>query len=145
MEWQLRNWLYFTWLSGDHNVEQHIHSLDKMQWAMRDQHPLRAVGLGGRQVRTGPEFGNIFDHHAVVYEYPNGVKCFSSCRQQANCANEVKDYVFGTQGRCDVMEHVITGSHPWRMSRAQRRQNRDMYQNEHNELFASIRNGRPIN
>jgi predicted dehydrogenase len=145
MEWQLRNWLYFTWLSGDFNVEQHVHSLDKMAWAMRDQYPARCYGTGGRQVRTGPEYGHIYDHFAVVYEYPNGVKCFSSCRQQANCANEVKDYVFGTQGRCDVMEHVITGSHPWRMSRAQRRQNRDMYQNEHNELFASIRNGRPIN
>ena len=69
MEWQLRNWLYFTWLSGDHIVEQHIHSLDKMAWAMKDEPPIKAVGLGGRQVRTGPEFGHIFDHHSVVYEW----------------------------------------------------------------------------
>src|SRR5262249_53085662 len=77
MEWQVRNWLYFTWLSGDHNVEQHIHSLDKMAWAMKDEHPIKANGIGGRQVRTAPEYGHIFDHHYVVYEYPNGVKLFS--------------------------------------------------------------------
>jgi predicted dehydrogenase len=147
MEWQLRNWLYFTWLSGDHNVEQHIHSLDKMQWAMRDQHPLRAVGLGGRQVRTGPEYGHIFDHHAVVYEYPGGIKCFSSCRQQAGCANEVKDYLMGTEGRCELDgsrgNANITGRRPWRATREQA--DNDMYQSEHNELFASIRAGNPIN
>ncbi len=141
MEWQMRNWLYFTWLSGDHNVEQHIHSLDKMAWAMNDQYPTRATGLGGRQVRTGPEFGHIFDHHAVVYEYPSGVKIFAYCRQQPGCANDVNDYVMGTEGTCDVMKHAITGKHPWRY----RGPREDMYQVEHNELFASIRAGRPIN
>src|SRR5262249_13615208 len=121
MEWQMRNWLYFTWLSGDFNVEQHIHSLDKMAWAMRDQYPVKAVGLGGRQVRTGPEYGNIFDHMATVYEYQNGVKAFSYCRQQADCASETKDYIFGTAGRCDVMGHTITGKNPWRFRQARNR------------------------
>lgn len=144
MEWQVRNWLYFTWLSGDFNVEQHIHSLDKMAWAMNDQYPVRCIGLGGRQVRTGPEFGHIFDHMAVVYEYANGVKCFAYCRQQAGCANEVKDYVFGSQGKVDVMEHNITGRAAWRYPRNQARRD-DMYQQEHNELFAAIRSGNPIN
>jgi predicted dehydrogenase len=144
MEWQVRNWLYFTWLSGDFNVEQHIHSLDKMVWAMRDQYPARAVGLGGRQVRTGPEFGHIFDHHSVVYEYANGVKCFSNCRQQANCAVDVSDYIMGTRGICDVMRHRITGQVTWQYPAARARQD-DMYQFEHNELFASIRRGTPIN
>jgi predicted dehydrogenase len=145
MEWQLRNWLYFTWLSGDFNVEQHIHSLDKMAWAMRDENPVRAVGLGGRQVRTGSEFGHIFDHHAVVYEYASGVKCFSYCRQQAGCASEVKDYIMGTRGRCDVMEHSIIGDNRWRYPRAQRDRDPSMYQAEHNALFAAIRRGEPIN
>jgi myo-inositol 2-dehydrogenase/D-chiro-inositol 1-dehydrogenase len=144
MEWQLRNWLYFTWLSGDFNTEQHVHSLDKMAWALRDQHPIKCFGLGGRQVRTGPEFGNIFDHMACVYEYPNGVRGFSYCRQQAHCASEVSDYVLGTRGKANVMRHQITGSSPWqypaRLARAD-----DMYQNEHNEFFASIRSGTPIN
>jgi predicted dehydrogenase len=144
MEWQLRNWLYFTWLSGDFNVEQHVHSLDKMAWAMREQYPVKAVSLGGRQVRTGPEYGNIFDHMATVYEYAGGVKCFSYCRQQNGCATEVKDYVLGTKGRCDVMAHTITGETPWQF-REPRAQRRDMYQTEHNELFASIRSGTPIN
>jgi predicted dehydrogenase len=143
-EWQLRNWLYFTWLSGDFNVEQHIHSLDKMAWAMKDVYPTRCYGLGGRQVRTGPEFGNIFDHMAVVYEWENGVKAYCYCRQQAGCYNETKDYVDGTRGRVNVMQHIITGANPWRLPVAQARRG-DMYQNEHNELFAGIRNGRPIN
>jgi predicted dehydrogenase len=144
MEWQVRNWPFFTWLSGDFNVEQHVHSLDKMAWAMRDQYPVRAWGLGGRQQRTGPEFGHIYDHMAVAYEFANGVKCFSYCRQQEGCAVEVKDYVMGTQGRCDVMEHRITGRTSWHYPRARARGD-DMYQAEHDALFAAIRSGTPIN
>ena len=93
MEWQLRNWLYFTWLSGDHIVEQHVHSLDKMAWAMQDEYPVRASGIGGRQVRTAKKYGNVFDHHCVVYEYKNGVKLFSYCRQQAGCDKDTSDAV----------------------------------------------------
>lgn len=143
MEWQLRNWLYFTWLSGDHNVEQHVHSLDKMAWAMKDEYPVKAVGLGGRQVRVDPRFGHIFDHHAVVYEFASGVKCFSFCRQQGGCANEVTDFVMGTKGTADVMRHVITdkGQVAWRYKGPPG----NMYQHEHVELFASIRNAKPIN
>ena len=74
MEFQMRNWLYFTWLSGDFNVEQHVHSLDKAAWVLGDQHPVQAYGLGGRQVRTGEEYGNVFDHMAVVYEFADGVR-----------------------------------------------------------------------
>ena len=142
MEWQLRNWLYFTWLSGDHNVEQHIHSLDKMAWAMKDEPPVRAFGLGGRQTRTSEQYGNIFDHHAVQYEYKNGVKLFAYCRQQDGTANNVNDYILGTDGVCDVMKHTITGKNSWK---ATKDKNDDMYQNEHDELFASIRSGKPIN
>jgi len=80
MEWQLRNWLYFTWLSGDHIVEQHIHNIDVINWAMQT-HPLRASGMGGRQVRTDPAYGHIFDHFSIDYEYPNGAHMLSMCRQ----------------------------------------------------------------
>jgi predicted dehydrogenase len=144
MEWQLRNWLYFTWLSGDHNVEQHIHSLDKLMWAMQDAPPLKAVGLGGRQVRTDPKFGHIFDHHSVVYEWANGVKAFAQCRQQAGCANDVNDHIMGAKGTCDVMKHTISnkGEVLWKHKGPAAV---NMYQFEHNELFASIRNGKPIN
>jgi predicted dehydrogenase len=145
VEAQLRNWLYFTWLSGDFNVEQHIHSLDKMAWAMKDEYPIKAVGLGGRQVRTGEDFGHIFDHHSVVYEYKNGVKLFSNCRQQANTAGDVSDHIFGTKGVCDVFRHVIRGEKPWKYTADKSVRDPGMYQNEHNELIASIRNGKPIN
>lgn len=140
MEWQMRNWLYFTWLSGDHNVEQHVHSLDKAAWVMRDEPPLRATGLGGRQVRVQPEYGNIFDHHAVVYEYASGAKVFAFCRQQAGCSIDVSDYVLGTKGTADLMRHSISGETAWR----HRGDAPNMYQREHDELFASIRSGSPI-
>ena len=89
MEYQMRNWYYFTWLSGDHNCEQHVHSLDKAAWAMHDEPPVQAWGLGGRQVRTDAIYGDIFDHHAVCYEYANGVQVYSYCRQMAGCSNDV--------------------------------------------------------
>jgi len=147
MEWQCRNWLYFTWLSGDHIVEQHIHSLDKMGWAMKDVYPVRATGTGGRQVRTGPEFGHIFDHHSVVFEHANGVKIFSTCRQQNGTAKGVFDNIWGTRGMCfidaDKARTLIKVGNQvvWRSEDAPG----DMYQNEHNELIASIRAGKPIN
>ena len=144
MEWQMRNWLYFTWLSGDHNVEQHVHSLDKAAWLMNEEPPLRAVGLGGRQVRLQREYGHIFDHHAVVYEYANGVKLFSFCRQQDGCDNDVSDHFLGTEGRASVLEHKIlspTGEQKWRY----RGPKPSMYQLEHDELFSSIRSANPIN
>ena len=144
MEWQMRNWLYFTWLSGDFNTEQHVHSLDKMAWTMNDQTPLECSGTGGRQTRTGKEYGNIFDHFAIVYEYPNGVKGFSRCRQQDGCAVDVSDHVFGTKGRVDVFKHRIydpKGEKTWQF----RGKSKNMYQVEHDEFFESIRSGEPIN
>src|SRR6185369_11613739 len=95
MEFQLRNWNGFTWLSGDFNVEQHVHSLDKVQWVMHDVPPIKATGVGGRQARTGPESGHVYDHFSVVYEYANGVKAFCSCRQMDGCDNDTSDHVFG--------------------------------------------------
>ncbi len=150
VEWQCRNWLYFTWLSGDFNVEQHIHSLDKTAWAMKDEYPARCYGVGGRQVRTSEEFGHIYDHHSVVYEYPSGVKIFSQCRQQDNCAPDVSDHFFGTRGFADTVgggdtASVRTRELSWQFSRDDRKKADSMYQIEHNELVASIRAGKPIN
>ena len=144
MEWQLRNWLYFTWLSGDHNVEQHIHSLDKAAWALKDEHPIKAVGMGGRQSRTEEEYGHIFDHHAVIYEFKSGVKVFSFCRQQNGTQKDVNDYIMGTKGTCSVQDHLITGASPWHYAKPKGDKD-DMYQNEHDALFAAIRKGTPIN
>lgn len=140
MEYQLRNWLYYTWLSGDHNVEQHVHSLDKTAWLLGDSHPLSAVGLGGRQQRVDPKWGHIFDHHAVAYEYANGVRVFSYCRQQDGCSNNVDEYVMGTKGQAQILKHQIKGEVNWRYSGPKP----NMYDVEHQELFASIRSGKPI-
>lgn len=140
MEWQIRNWQYFTWLSGDHNVEQHIHSLDKAAWAMHDEPPIKCLGLGGRQMRD-PKIGNTFDHFAVVYEYAGGQKLFARCRQMDGCTTEVNDYLIGTKGYCSVMKHQINGEIRW----AYKGPPPNMYQKEHDDLFASIRGGTPIN
>jgi predicted dehydrogenase len=142
LEWQLRNWLYFTWLSGDHICEQHVHNLDVINWATQG-HPTRAVGMGGRQSRTGPEFGHIYDHFAVDYEYPNGVHVLSMCRQIPNCENNVSETVTGTRGTWSSERgHAIRGERAWTFRRGG---DNDPYQAEHVALIDSIRNGRPIN
>jgi myo-inositol 2-dehydrogenase/D-chiro-inositol 1-dehydrogenase len=101
MEYQMRNWYYFTWLSGDFNVEQHIHLLDLCAWAMKDEYPVSALGIGGRQVRTGPEYGNIFDHHSVLYEYAGGAKLHAYCRQQAGCVDDISVEITAPPGSPD--------------------------------------------
>jgi predicted dehydrogenase len=99
MEFQMRNWYYFTWLSGDHLVEQHVHFLDFVGWVMNDAPPLHAWGYGGRSQRVEPQFGDIFDHHSVVYEYPKGPRVYALTRQQSRCFNGVYKTVFGTKGQ----------------------------------------------
>jgi predicted dehydrogenase len=144
MEFQLRNWYFYTWLSGDHNVEQHVHSLDKMAWVLGDAYPVSAYGMGGRQAIADEEPGHIFDHHAVCYEFPKGVRCYSLTRQQTGTFNGTHDWVFGTKGTALLMEFKITGANAWSFGRRQIR-GINMFQQEHRELFASIRSGRPIN
>jgi predicted dehydrogenase len=142
MEYQVRNWYYFTWLSGDHNVEQHVHSLDKAMWTMHDEPPVSAWGLGGRQVRTDPKsFGDIYDHHAVVYQWENGVRAFAFTRQQQGCFNDVNDVILGTKGQASVLKHRITGANPWEF----KGKKSNMYVAEHEAFFQSIRSGVPIN
>ena len=141
MEYQCRNWLYYTWLSGDHNVEQHVHSLDKAVWLMGDEPPAKCFGLGGRQVRSDEKWGNIFDHHAVCYEYANGVKVFAYTRQMAGCNNDVDDYVMGTKGNARILKFKIEGENPWRF----RGDRPNMYEVEHQEMMAGLRSGNIIN
>jgi myo-inositol 2-dehydrogenase/D-chiro-inositol 1-dehydrogenase len=143
MDYQMRNWLYFNWLSGDHNNEQHVHSLDKGSWVMGDQPPVAAWGTGGREVRTDPKFGDIYDHHAVVYEYANGTKMHAYCRQMAGCKNDVTDTFVGTEGVCKVLGgYSITGKNAWKH---RGRGKGSMYDLEHKALFNAIRAGKPIN
>ena len=101
LEFQLRNWGYFNWLSGDHIVEQHVHNLDVINWLL-DGHPERAQGMGGRQTRTGAEFGQVYDHHTVEFTYRSGVKLLSMCRQIPNCWNSVGEFAHGSEGWADI-------------------------------------------
>jgi myo-inositol 2-dehydrogenase / D-chiro-inositol 1-dehydrogenase len=137
LQWQLRNWLYYPWLSGDLIAEQHIHTLDVMAWIKRGVYPAAAMSLGGRQKRTDPMFGTVYDHFATVYEWADGTRGFSYCRQQNDCARDVNEYVIGTEGRANVFQHTITGKRPWRHEGPVR----DMYQAEHDEMFAALHGG----
>jgi myo-inositol 2-dehydrogenase / D-chiro-inositol 1-dehydrogenase len=142
LEWQLRNWYNFVWLSGDGLVEQAVHSVDKIAWAMKDTKPLKAVAVGGRQ--TPNHEGNIYDHIFVVYDFPDGVRAFMGQRQINNCYSEVTDTILGTEGVAQIpgnSEPFTRGKEAWRY----RGPKTNMYQQEHDELFASIRSGQPIN
>ena len=143
MEWQMRNWYHFTWLSGDFNVEQHVHNLDACAWAMGNQYPVKAIGLGGQQVRRAP--GNIFDHHSVVYEYADGTRLVSNCRQIPGCKGDIGVDIIGSTGTLWLTQKEggvrITGAQPWEFGRAFT----NPYQVEHDELFQSIRDDKPIN
>ena len=146
MEYQMRNWLYFTWLSGDHIAEQHIHSLDKLAWAM-GEYPVRCLSTGGRAERIGPEYGHVYDHFSTVYEWKNGVKGFSYCRQFAGqVQTEVSDWILGTRGKCNIQAAEIDGGPGWSWKWRPEKDDEadDMYQNEHDEMFAAIRRGEPL-
>lgn len=145
MEWQCRNWYYFTWLSGDHIVEQFVHNLDTINWVMQGP-PVQCLGMGGRLVRTDPSYGHIFDHFTIEYQYANGARVTAMCRQMAGCKTQVENRIMGTKGMADinpgsskvtgydgsvVFEHPERGNNP--------------YVQEHADLIASIRAGEPLN
>lgn len=146
---ELRNWVYYNWLSGDHILEQAVHSLDLMSWAKGDVMPVKASGMGGRQSRVEPEFGNIFDHFSITYEYADGSRGFHHSRQQKETSGAYSIEILGTKGRADIQvwnRHEIKGQKPWRWeSMHSDKEKNNMYQTEHDELFASIRKGDPIN
>ncbi len=142
MEYQMRNWYYFNWLCGDHIVEQHIHNLDVCNWLVGD-YPVTAQGQGGRQVRTGKEHGEIFDHHMVEFTYASGVKMLSCCRHIQGCWSSVSEHAHGTTGAANVSGARIRphGGEEWRY----RGESPDPYQVEHDDLFHAIRNDVPFN
>ena len=142
MEYQFQNWYHFNWLSGDQTAQQLIHSIDKSSWALGDKPPVKAWGTGGRQVCVEPKYGDQFDHHAVVFEYENGVKVFGFCRDQVGCYNETSDIIFGTKGKAILPSRCrIEGEKPWRYEGPKS----SMYDCEHQALFDSIRAGKPLN
>jgi predicted dehydrogenase len=141
-EWQIRNWYNFVWLCGDSIVEQAVHSADKIAWAMHDAPPVSCVGVGGRDIPA--EGGNIYDHFEVNYIYPSGVRAFLANRQIEGCYNETSDYILGTDGTLTMGRGPIPrieGKTKWTWSGP----HYDMYQREHDVLFASIRKQQPVN
>lgn len=141
MEYQVNNWYYFNWLCGDHIVEQHIHNLDVSNW-LKGAHPIVAHGMGGREVRTGNQYGQIFDHHAVEFTYADGSTMLSECRHQDRCWSQVDEYATGCGGTSHIKKHqIVTPSGEWQYSGPRV----DAYQQEHDDLFAAIRAGTPYN
>ncbi|HZL35088.1 MAG TPA: Gfo/Idh/MocA family oxidoreductase [Tepidisphaeraceae bacterium] len=145
MEYQMRNWYYFVWLCGDHIVEQHIHNLDVANWIMKG-HPVEAQGVGGRQVRTGIDNGEIYDHHMIEYTYADGTKCLSECRHQENTFQSVSEHAHGVKALADVgggrfFEPGSKGKQIWRYEGHYK----DPYQVEHDDLAHAIRNDLPYN
>ncbi len=144
MEYQMRNWYYFNWLCGDHIVEQHIHNLDVINW-IKNAYPVRAHGMGGREVRKGADFGEIFDHHAVEFEYADGSRMYSQCRHIQGCWNSVSEHAQGTKGTVSLdagRGFIMSGETAWRFKGEG---TRDAYQQEHDDLFEAIRNNTPYN
>jgi predicted dehydrogenase len=142
LEWQIRDWPDFLWLGGDLNIGlSGGHSVDKMAWWMGDVMPTKALAVGGKQF---PDDGNTFDHCVVIYEYANGVRGFLGVRTQDGCHNDNSDYIIGSTGVCTIGRGPvpeIAGPKPWRYTGPLN----NMYQTEHDEFFASIRAGTPIN
>jgi predicted dehydrogenase len=140
MEYQVWNWYYFNWLSGDHICEQHIHNLDVINW-VKGAYPVKAQGQGGRQVRVGKQWGEIYDHHYVEFEYADGSRMFSQCRHIEGCWSAVEEHVQGTKGSANISGGHIKGAEDWRF----KGRSGNPYQVEHDDLQASIRAGKPIN
>ena len=140
-EWQIRNWLYFTWLSGDHIVEQHVHNIDVANWVLQG-HPVKAMGVGGRQFRTEPKYGHIYDHFAVDFEYPNGARVVSMCRQIEGTRDRIGEHFIGTAGSSDASTW-IQGAKSWKYDAPETRVS--PYVQEHTDLIASLRAGAPLN
>lgn len=135
MEYQMRNWYYFVWICGDHITEQHIHNLDVINW-LKNDFPVRANGMGGAEVRVGIDYGEIFDHHTVEFEYADGSRMYSQCRHQVGCWNSVSEHAHGSKGSAEINRYIIRGENSWRFGG----KGKNPYQQEHDDLFHAIRN-----
>ncbi len=139
MEYQMRNWYYFNWLCGDHITEQHIHNLDVGNW-VKQAYPVRASGMGGREVRNGKDHGEIFDHHFVEYEYADGSIMSSQCRHIKGCTNRVSEAFHGTNGSAPKPGVILTRS-GYKIMDYNDKKDKNPYQVEHDLLFEAVAKG----
>lgn len=146
LEYQMRNWYYFTWLCGDHILEQHIHNIDVANWFIGD-YPISAQGMGGREVRNGIDHGQIFDHHFVEFTYASGAVISSQCRHQTGTASRVDEVFQGSNGSVVTGKGEMTDLSGNIKYKYPNKWNEDPnpYQVEHDKLFQSIRNNEVIN
>jgi predicted dehydrogenase len=140
LEWQCSTQYHFVWLSGDDVVQSLVHNLDRASWAMREEVPVKCHGLGGRSAMFDGIYGNVFDHHSVIYEYANGVRLYAFCRTTTGCYDESSSIILGSKGRANVTACQIWGESNWRWKGGG-----NPYQIEHDKLFAGIRAGQPVN
>lgn len=146
LQWQCSTQYHFRWLSGDDVPQSLVHNLDRSRWALKELNPVKCHGLGGRSSMTEPIYGDVFDHHSVVYEFPNGVRVYAFCRTTTGCYDEDSSLIFGTRGVANVKACRITGETRWRWQPASNDPHQvDPYQIEHDRLFAAIRSGQPLN
>ncbi len=140
MEYQMRNWYYYTWLSGDFIVEQFVHELDKVSWLL-GKYPESVIASGGRIARTSEKYGHIYDHFNAIFEYDDGVKFYANTRHEPDTDSARYDIAYGSDGICDLMKYTITGKNRFRL----RESRTNMHQLEHNEMYAALRSGNIIN
>jgi predicted dehydrogenase len=140
VEWQCSTQYHFRWLSGDDVVQSLVHNMDRANWALQDAPPVKCHGLGGRSSMTETIYGDVFDHHSVVYEYANGTRVYALCRTTNGCYNNSSSFVMGSKGTADITRCRITGENEWRW-----RGQCNPYQVEHDVLFAGVRSGKAVN
>ncbi len=141
MEHHMRNWYYYTWLSGDFITEQFVHQLDQIAWTLQDEWPTKCYCVGGRETRKGEQYGHIFDHFNAVYEYDSGIRAYAGTRHQQGCSYLSHCLALGTKGHCNLMKYNIVGDNPWKWDGKRT----DMHQLEHNAMYAALRSARTIN
>lgn len=140
LEWQCSTQYHFRWLSGDDVPQSLVHNLDRSSWVLHNAAPTKCHGLGGRSSMTDPIYGDVFDHHSVVYEFESGVRIYAFCRTTEGCYNDASSIVLGSKGRASIMHCQIWGENEWRWEGQC-----DPYQIEHDVLFKAIRSGEPVN
>lgn len=140
LQWQVSTQYHFRWISGDDVPQSLVHNMDRASWVLGNAVPVKCHGLGGRSTMIEPIYGDVFDHHSVVYEFDKGVRVYALCRTTNGCYDEDSSLIFGTKGKASLKNCRIWGETNWRAQ-----SQCDPYQIEHDKLFAGIRSGNPVN
>jgi predicted dehydrogenase len=146
MQYQFSNQYHFGWLCGDDVPQSLVHNLDRSTWVLKETPPLKCHGLGGRaSMFDGSAYGNVFDHHSVIYHYTSGVRVYAFTRTETGCYDEVSSLVFGTKGRCNLLGCTIEGENKWHYEAPKDAPKMSAYDIEHKVLLDAIRSGNPVN